>query len=109
MKQNGTMQDMIESIMKMVDMSESNFKMGDVFRTNNCTNRAHGMVSIFRFLGIEYDCGTYMDGEALRVGYLFIDGVVLVKNGVINWKAYADAVTDEAHGWGSKVLGISDR
>lgn len=41
------------------------------------------------------------------IGYLYIDGVVLIKNGKIDWKAYADAVLDEDHNWGGRVLSVA--
>ena len=99
-----TMQDMVESILKMVDLSQQNRNYNDVFRTNACTADAQGKVSICRFLGIDYDLGTYTDDEYHLVGYLMIDGVTLVKNGEINWKAYADAVFDEEHLWCDRKL-----
>ena len=104
-----TMQDMIESILKLADMNKNNRAQNDAERTNHCAASANGKASILKFLGIEYDFGTYMDEEYEMIGYFFCDGVTLIKNGEINWKAYADAVTDDVHGWGSKVLTITNR
>lgn len=104
-----TMQDLIEKIMKHVDMGESNYKRGDVFRTNNCTEYAHGLAAALGLMGIEYDFGTYMDGDFHRVGYVYIDGVTLVKNGEIDWKAYGKAVLDDDHSWGGRTLAIAER
>lgn len=104
-----TMQDMIEKVLKLADMNLNNRKKEDVLRTNHTAASAEGAVSIFRFLGVEYDFGTYMDDEYEMIGYFFCDGVTLIKNGEINWKAYADAVHDEEHGWGGKQFGITER
>lgn len=101
-----TMQDMIESILKCADMNQMNRERNDVFRTNHCAASANAKAGIFRFLNVEYDFGTYMDGEYEMVGYFFVDGVTLVKNGEINWRAYADAVTDEDHNWGGRELKV---
>ena len=109
MKRAYTMQDVIENILKLADLNQNNRKGNDIFRTNHTAASAQGKVSIFRFLGIEYDFGTYMDGEYEMIGYFFCDGVTLIKNGEINWKAYADAVLDEEHGWGEKELTIQER
>ena len=99
-----TMQDMIESILKMAEWNFQNRENGDVERTNNCAVDASGKASIFRFLGIEFDFGTWQDGDYEMIGYFFVDGVVLIKNGKIDWKAYADAVLDEEHNWGGRAL-----
>ncbi len=101
-----TMQDMIEDILKTIDLNAKNRQQHDVERTNNCACAASGKASIFRFLGIEFDFGTWQDGEYEMVGYFFVDGVVLVKNGKIDWKAYADAVFDKEHAWGMRQLGV---
>ena len=42
MKRNGTMQDMIESILKLADLNQSNRKNNDVFRTNHTAAAAGG-------------------------------------------------------------------
>ena len=109
MKRAYTMQDVIESILKLADLNQNNRKGNDIFRTNHTAASAQGQVSIFRFLGIEYDFGTYMDEEYEMIGYFMVEGVVLIINGEINWKAYADAVLDDEHGWGGKELAIQDR
>ena len=102
-----TMQDMIESILKLSDMNQRNRKDNDLFRTNHCAASANAEASVFRFLGVEYDFGTWMDNGYEMVGYFYVDGVVLIKNGEINWKAYADAVHDETHNWGCKELKVA--
>ena len=109
MKRAYTMQDMIEDILKTADYNAKNREQDDVERTNNCAMAASGKASIFRFLGIEFDFGTWQDGEYNMVGYFMVDGVVLIKNGEIDWKAYADAVLDEEHGWAGKELAIRER
>lgn len=109
MKRNGTMQDMIESILKLADLNQSNRKNNDVFRTNHTAAAAGGRAYALRFLGIDYDFGTWMDGEYEMIGFFMVEDVVLIKNGEINWKAYADAVVDEAHGWCGKELTIQER
>lgn len=109
MTHNHTMQDLIESILKLADLNQTNRKNKDLFRTNHTAASANGRAYVLRFLGIEYDFGTWMDGEYEMVGYFFVDGVTLIKNGEIDWKAYADAVLDEDHGWGRKELTIQDR
>ena len=45
-----------------------------------------------------------MDGEYLLTGYFRVEDVELVKNGEIDWRAYANAVLDERHGWGTRKL-----
>ena len=102
-----TMQDIIEKMLKRVDMQQANKEHGDVWRTGNCTMFAQGLATALGLMGVEYDFGTYMDGDYHCVGYVYVDGVALVKNGVIDWKAYADAVLDEAHSWGSRRFTIT--
>lgn len=109
MKKESTMQDMIEGILRLVDFNQSNRKNNDESRTNHCAARANGQANILGFLGVEYDFGTYMDGDYEMVGYFRVDDVTLVKNGKTDWRAYADAVFDKEHGWGSKVLAIKQR
>lgn len=109
MRRAYTMQDVIENILKLADLNQKNREGNDLFRTNHTAASAQGAVSIFRFLGIEYDFGTYMDGEYEMIGYFFCDGVTLIKNGEINWKAYADAVLDKEHAWGGKGLTLQER
>ena len=109
MKKESTMQDMIEGILRLVDFNQSNRKNNDEFRTNHCAARANGQANILGFLGVEYDFGTYMDEDYEMVGYFYVDGVTLVKNGKIDWKAYSDAVLDKEHSWGSRVLTIQNR
>lgn len=104
-----TMQDMIESILKLVDLNQINHNNNDVFRTNHCAASANAEARVFRFLGVEYDFGTWMDGSFEMVGYFMVDGVTLVKNGEVNWKAYADAVVDEEHHWCDRALAITQR
>lgn len=104
-----TMQDMIEAIIKLADMSNTNMKRGDVKRANHCTASANGEARILRFLGVDYDFGTYQDDEYERIGYFMVDGVVLIKNGIIDWKAYGRAVVDEEHGWFNKELIVRER
>ena len=104
-----TMQDMIEEILGLVDFNKSNREQNDVFRTNHCAARANGLTNALHYMGIVIDFGTWMDGEYEMVGYVYIDGVTLVKNGEINWRAYADAVHDEAHHWGSRVPAVEER
>lgn len=104
-----TMQDMIENILKLVDMNAQNKKNEDLHRTNACAAHANGKASIFQFLNIDYDFGTYMDEEYEMVGYFWVEGVTLVKNGEINWRAYADAVCDEEHAWCSRELKVVER
>lgn len=106
-KKASTMQDLIEKILRLADMGESNMKAGDVWRTGGCTNKAHGMAVVRGFLGIDYDFGDYMDDDYHRIGYFFVDGVVLIKNGRIDWKTYADAAK-ERH-WSSKTLTVIER
>ena len=101
-----TMQDMIESILKMAEWNSQNREMGDIEKTNGCAMNASGKASIFRFLGIEFDFGTWQDGDYEMIGYFFVDGVVLIKNGKIDWKAYAEAVLDEEHHWCDRKLMI---
>lgn len=108
MEYANTMQDLIEKILRLADMGESNMKAGDVWRTRSCTSEAHGMAAVLGLLGIDYDFGTYMDDDYYRIGYFSVDGVVLIKNGWINWKAYADAVLDKVHHWNSKMLTVVD-
>lgn len=103
-----TLQDVIESILKTIDLNKTNKEKEDLNRTNNCAAYAHGKAYIFSFLGIDYDFGTYTDGEYLMVGYFRVEDVELVKNGEIDWKAYGDAVLDERHGWGSKTFTIQE-
>ena len=102
-----TMQDMIESILKLADMSITNRKRGDVIRANNCTMTAYGEARVFRFLGIDYDFGTYDDGDYEVIGYFMVDGVVLIKNGELDWKAYGNAVFSEE--WYGRELVIQER
>lgn len=102
-----TMQDVIESILHVISYNAKNREQGDVERTNHCAGRAQGMAQIFRFLNVEYDFGTWQDGEYEMVGYFYVDGVVLVKNGEIDWRAYSNAVLDDDHSWGSKELKIA--
>lgn len=104
-----TLQDMIEDILKTIDFNAKNREQKDIERTNSCAGAASGKASIFRFLGIEFDFGTWQDGDYEMVGYFFVDGVVLVRNGKIDWKAYADAVFDETHAWGMRELAIKER
>ena len=104
-----TMQDMIEAILKLADMSNTNRKQDDVKRANYCTASANGEARILKFLGVDYDFGTYQDGEYERIGYFMVDGVVLIKNGNIDWKAYGRAVVDEEHGWFNKELIVRER
>ena len=103
-KREHTMQDVIEEILKLVDFNAKNKEQNDVRRTNYCASEAYGEARILEFLGIEYDFSTWMDGEYEMVGYFYVDGVVLVKNGEINWRAYSDAVLDDEHAWGRKIL-----
>ena len=97
---------MIEDILKNTKLNAENRAMGDIERTNHCAGTVSGEVRIFRFLGIEYDFGTYKDDEYEMIGYLYVDGVVLVKNGKIDWKAYGNAVFDKEHAWGMRQLGV---
>ncbi len=100
----GTLQDVIESILKTIDLNRSNREREDLFRTNATASSANGKASILGFLGIDYDFGNYMDGEYLLTGYFRVEDVELVKNGEIDWRAYANAVLDERHGWGTRKL-----
>lgn len=104
-----TMQDMIEAILKLAGMSDTNRKQGDVERANNCTMVAYGEARVLKFLGVDYDFGTYQDDEYERIGYFMVDGVTLIKNGIIDWKAYGRAVVDEEHGWFNKELIVRER
>lgn len=109
MKRAYTMQDMIEDILKTAEFNAKNREQGDVERTNHCAGAASGKASILRFLGVEFDFGTWQDGQYEMIGYFWVDGVELIKNGEINWKAYADAVLDEEHGWAGKELTVQER
>lgn len=109
MEYASTVQDLIEKILRLADMSEDGMKAGDVRRTGNCTSKAYGMADVLGLLGIDYDFGTYMDGDYYRIGYFSVDGVVLIKNGWIDWKACADAVLDKMHYWNSKTLTVTER
>lgn len=104
-----TTQDLIEAVLKLVDLNHNNRAEEDLFRTNHCAAHAEGLFGSLYYAGLDGDFGTYMDGDYELIGFVMIEDVVLVKNGEIDWKAYADAVVDDAHGWGAKVLRILDR
>lgn len=102
-----TMQDMIEDILKTAELNAMNRAQNDIERTNNCAIAASGKASIFRFLGIVFDFGTWQDGDYEMIGFFLVDGIVLIKNGKVDWKAYADAVLDEEHHWGTRTLTVA--
>ena len=58
-----TMQDMIEAILKLADMSDTNRKQGDVERANNCTMMAYGEARVLKKQRDDNDFGTYQDDE----------------------------------------------
>ena len=104
-----TMQDLIESILKLAEMNQENRKREDVFRTNGCAAAASGRAYALALLGFEYDLDSWMDGEFEMIEHFYVDGVTLIKNGEIDWEAYSDAVVDEEHGWERKELTVQER
>jgi len=109
MTKERTMQDLVEAVLKLVDLNRINREQEDLPRTNHCAAHAEGLFGSLYYMGLEGDFGTYMDGDYEMVGHIRLEDVELVKNGEINWKAYGDAVVDDAHGWGAKVLRIGNR
>ena len=104
-----TLQDMIENMLKTVDLANSNRGQSDVARANRCVGIVSGMVNACRFIGLDYDFATWQDGEFERIGLVRVDGVEVVKNDKIDWKAYADAVLGEAHHWCDTVITTAER
>ena len=103
-KKEYTLQDAIEQILKLIDLSDQNYRRQDVFRTNHCTAFANSRATALMWIGLDYDFGTWMDDEYERVGFFMVDDVLLVKNGEILLKNYADAVLDDTHAWGETVI-----
>ena len=108
MKLRHTLQDVIESILKLATSSGTNRELRDAKTANTCTNIAYGESRLLRFLGIDFDIMIMPDGDYEMIDYFRVEDVELIKNGEVNWKAYADETVDENHGWGDKELLIRD-
>ena len=112
MEYASTMQDLIEKILRLAEMSEDGVKAGDAWWAGNCTSEARGMAAVLGLLGIDYDFGAYTDGDYHRgdyhrIGHFSVDGVVLIKCGWVDWKACEDAAKE--HHWSSRALTVTER
>nr|DAX32928.1 MAG TPA: hypothetical protein [Caudoviricetes sp.] len=106
-----TVQDLIEKILKLAEMSESHMLKLDAWRTGICTKEACGMAAVLELLGVDIlcddHCVDYTGGGYRRINYLFVEGVMLINRTVIDWKAYTDAAKE--HHWDSRALTIIER
>lgn len=82
--------ELIRSIQGAVAFNLDNADKADVQRSSFTAGMVRGYLDVLRSLGHEVESGNWDDNGCDRVGYLKIDGVVLVKNSKIDFEGYTE-------------------
>ena len=80
--------DLINRIERAVSFNFEDANAADVQRSSFTAGMVKAYTDILRDLGHEVETGDWDDNGCDRVGYIKIDGVVLVKNSKINFDGY---------------------
>lgn len=82
--------ELIRSIQGAVAFNLDNADKGDVQRSYFTAGKVKAFTEVLRGLGHEVETGTWDDNGCDRIGYIKIDGVVLVKNSKIDFDSYGE-------------------
>ncbi len=82
--------ELIRSIQGAVAFNLDNADKADVQRSYYTAGMVKAFTEVLRGLGHEVETGTWDDNGCNRIGYIKIDGVVLVKNSKIDFDSYGE-------------------
>ena len=82
--------ELIRSIQGAVAFNLDNADKADVQRCYYTAGMVKAFTEVLRGLGHEVEIGTWDDNGCDRIGYIKIDGVVLVKNSKIDFDGYGE-------------------
>lgn len=82
--------ELIRSIQGTVSFNLDNADKADVQRSSFTAGMVKAFTDVLRDLGHEVETGTWDDNGCDRIGYIKIDGVVLVKNSKIDFDGYGE-------------------
>ena len=82
--------ELIRNIQGAVAFNLENTDKGDVERSFYTAGMVKAYTDVLRGLGHEVDIGTWDDSGCDRIGFIKIDGVVLVKNSKIDFDGYGE-------------------
>ncbi len=81
---------LIYRIEQTASLNLENADKADVQRSSFTAGMLRAFTEILRGMGHEVESGTWDDNGCDRIGFMEIDGVVLVKNSKINIDGYAE-------------------
>lgn len=81
---------LINRIEETVSLNLENADKADVQRSSFTAGMVRAFTEVLRGLGHEVETGTWDDNGYDRIGYIKIDGVVLVKNSKIDFDGYGE-------------------
>ncbi|WP_304964966.1 hypothetical protein [uncultured Oscillibacter sp.] len=82
--------ELIRSIQGAAAFNLDNADKADVQRSYYTAGMVKAFTEVLRGLGHEVETGTWDDNGCDRIGYIKIDGVVLVKNSKIDFDGYGE-------------------
>ena len=82
--------ELIRNIQGAVAFNLENTDKGDVERSFYTAGMVKAYTDVLRGLGHEVEIGTWDDNGCDRIGFIKIDGVVLVKNSKIDFDGYGE-------------------
>lgn len=82
--------ELIRSIQCAAAFNLDNADKADVQRSYYTAGMVKAFTEVLRGLGHEVETGTWDDNGCDRIGYIKIDGVVLVKNSKIDFDGYGE-------------------
>lgn len=81
---------LIDEIQGTIAFNLENADRGDVERSYYTAGMAKAYTDVLRGLGHEVEIGTWDDNGCDRIGFIKIDGVVLVKKSKIDFDGYGE-------------------
>ncbi len=80
--------ELIRSIQGTVSFNLDNADKADVQRSSFTAGMVKAFTEVLRGMGHEVETGSWDDNGCKRIGFIKIDGVVLVKNSKLNFDGY---------------------
>ncbi len=81
---------LINRIEEIVNLNLENANKADVQRSSFTAGVVWAFTEVLRGMGHEVETGSWDDNGCDRIGFMKIDGVVLVKNSRINFDGYSE-------------------
>ncbi len=82
--------ELIRSIQGAVAFNLDNADKADVQRSSFTAGMVKAFTEVLQSMGHDVETGTWDDNGCDRIGYIKIDGVVLVENSKINFDGYSE-------------------